>query len=146
MGYTHYWSHPAIGEEEWAALMRDALVIITNMKKRGIAITGWDGTGKPEIVPDMIRFNGADPDDYETFAIGRNHTPFDFCKTEYRPYDLAVMLMLLAAHRRIEGFAFNSDGDWDGQEWREGRQVYAELFGPDVLAIDAPSPLRSTRA
>jgi hypothetical protein len=133
MGYTHYWNHDGIDEEQWAGIMRDALIILSNVRARGITLAGGNGTGKPEITADMIRFNGADPDDYETFAIGRNHTSFDFCKTEYRPYDLAVMLMLLAAHRRVDSFQFRSDGEWESDEWEQGRAMFTELFGAGAI-------------
>lgn len=59
---------------------------------------------------------------------------FNFCKTARKPYDLAVTLVLLAAHEVASGaLDIGSDGDWDENEsygggWVVPRQVYKDLF------------------
>lgn len=49
---------------------------------------------------------------YETFVLKQNNPEFDFCKTNYRPYDVVVQAILLLLHTMCdsEEFVFSSDG------------------------------------
>lgn len=91
----------------------------------------------PQVDNDCIRFNGWKDEGHETFLVSResqprgNESTFDFCKTERKPYDLAVMLCLIIMHEAAPGsFRVESDGEWDG-EWVPARQAYEKLFGKE---------------
>lgn len=94
----------------------------------------------PDITPDHIWFNGWKDGGHETFVVTREKpdnpswdkeatTSFDFCKTNRKPYDLAVCLVLLTLKQHApESVEISSDGEWD-VEWLESRKVFKELFG-----------------
>jgi hypothetical protein len=113
--------------------------IATPMQGAGIALA--DGSGEPNTSPhfgaDHIGINGRDPEAYESFIIKRQpEIPsyyderrraeakrdgvFQFCKTEYRPYD-AVVVSVLDAVRTIapDAITLSSDG---------GPGVFRHLF------------------
>lgn len=137
MGYTHYWSHPAIGDEAWAELAADTERILATTV---VPIAGPAGTKGPIITHEAIRFNGvaATDDDYETFELTPAPTTavFDFCKTGLRPYDAVVGAVLLRAYRIVGGFSLRSDGDISGGDWREAEHLYRETFGEAPPAVD----------
>ena len=76
---------------------------------------------------------------HETFSIQRKYTKgafdnssdsmqFDCCKTARKPYDLAVMLVLmLYKYYFKDDVRVSSDGDWDG-EWKIAQKYFAEMF------------------
>lgn len=93
----------------------------------------------PEVSDDQIRFNGWKDEGHETFCFQKKMPKpqpwietkefFDFCKTARKPYDLAVGLSLLAAHKHAPNtIKISSDGDWD-EEWVYIRRAYEEIFG-----------------
>lgn len=99
----------------------------TPMQARAIRLA--DGSGspgtKPEFSEDRICLNGVDPNEsYETFCLERapecpeyqrkeakTKGIFNFCKTEYRPYD-AVVVSILHIARTVapEAIIVSSDG------------------------------------
>ncbi|HEY2670149.1 MAG TPA: hypothetical protein VGJ07_07195 [Rugosimonospora sp.] len=155
MGYTHYWTVPSTHPgytAAWPGIVADARRIITAVRAAGIVIAGPDGYHRPTCdLVEGIAFNGdATSDlDYETFWLQppgwAPRCARGFCKTERRPYDLAVAAVLLRCHLLLPDlFAIGSDGDWD-REWLYGaipsapdarhtrpgaRRLVAELFGP----------------
>jgi len=83
-----------------------------------IRIAGGDGTGRPEFTTEHIILNGAGKESYETFHLTRKpwlregeKESFDFCKTEYRPYD-AVVVSILHVARTVapQKIKVSSDG------------------------------------
>ena len=148
MGYTHYFRYQPTSASfatVWAQIITDSRVICQAATAAGIALAGPLGTGTPVIdEAHGIGLNGDAErgEDYETFTIlppqvpGSDHQSW-FCKTERRPYDLAVTAILLrckllAPHE----FRIASDGTW--QEWAtpigrglpSTRQFITDLFGP----------------
>jgi len=135
MGYSHYWSHPDIDPTAWAAFTADVKRIILMATHAGIALAGPMGTGDPEVSDARISLNGSEErgGDFETFEVTTDGTEYDFCKTGLRPYDQVVCAILLAAYTRIDGVAIWSDGDINGDDWAEGRLLYA-------MALDRTAP------
>ena len=100
--------------------------IATPQQGAAIAVCGPLGTGQPKFTPDAISLNGsaALKEDYETFALERAPvapswaTPkelregvFNFCKTEYRPYDAVVVSILHVARSLApDAIEVSSDG------------------------------------
>lgn len=61
------------------------------------------------------------------FPIGERETPengmyFNFCKTAYKPYDLAVCCLLIIAKQRLsDAITVSSDGD--AEQWRDAAEL-----------------------
>ena len=71
--------------------------------------SGEAGT-KPIVNENEIALNGLSPEDYESFVLSRTPEAFDFCKTEYRPYD-AVCVSILHVARTVAPDAINVTSD-----------------------------------
>lgn len=121
MGYTHYWKFNGEkapvdfkdGAEKFAKAANLGARLCDKVREMGIEICGGDGHSTPTFSEGKIVFNGcADKGEAcETFSIHSNDGSWDFCKTEEKPYDLLVCLMLLAfKHFFGEDFTYNSDG------------------------------------
>ena len=53
---------------------------------------------------------------------------FDFCKTAYKPYDLAVVIcLIIAKHHMKEGIIVSSDGTLDN--WKDGMLICQKILG-----------------
>ncbi|WP_436536031.1 hypothetical protein [Actinoplanes sp. HUAS TT8] len=136
MGYTHYWSvlvnDPGY-QHMWPQLVADTARIIDAVRRAGIAIAGPHGWGLPVLDPGCaISFNGAaEPGlSADTFTLAaptideeRPVWTANFCKTNLRPYDVAVAAVLLRA-RLLSPHALilSSDGTWNKQ-WKYGRKL-----------------------
>ena len=98
MGYTRYWNRT--DKPITAEFLEDVLEIIKDCAKKGIAIRGWYGDGRPTVNFERIALNGnekADEDlSHESFIID-NEIGFHFCKTNRKPYDYAVRKILKKA-------------------------------------------------
>lgn len=157
VGYTQFWSFAPESPEFKAAFGRmvvDAKKILDAVQARGIAL--GDGTGEPGTKPELneryITFNGVGDEACETFEIDSlPPTPptdpedrwsahayeqyrnqgyvWTFCKTQARPYDLAVTAVLLRCYQLCpDAFVLSSDGDWTS-DWVPARDLVIELFG-----------------
>lgn len=150
MGYTHYWAvdYEHAPADAFGRSLLDAKAIID---AAGVPLGGADGTGEPELAEGRIAFNGADPDDYETFwleaaapgaedygwqAGERIHGPgwhWTFCKTARRPYDVVIgALLLRLAHHYGDAFHVSTDGD-EG-DWHDAVALYRSVFDEDPTA------------
>jgi len=127
MGYTHYWTQQRhFTDEEWTKICARAYKVFKDAEADGVALSYE--CDEPERAPlvdgEMIRFNGAgDEEGYETFILSKRAVPsfqaqtqgkvdvFNFCKTEHRPYDKAVV-SILAIVKKIAPTAcrVSSDG------------------------------------
>jgi len=59
---------------------------------------------------------------------------FDFCKTAYKPYDLAVIMCLLVAkHHLGDDIQVSSDGT--ASSWADGVEAVNRHFGYEVTAL-----------
>jgi hypothetical protein len=162
MGYTHYWDAPTAHLDYaavWPGIITDTRKIITAVRAAGIVIAGPAGRRRPQLDAGGIALNGdATSDlDCESFILAppglAPSVGHSFCKTERRPYDLAVAAVLLRCHLLLPGtFRIWSDGGWD-REWLHGvippapdarhlvpspRRLVADVFGP----VSEASPLR----
>ena len=139
MGYTHYWY---VRDLEAAAR---ALPLVAADLRRLLPslppLAGWDGQGEPTLEAQEVAFNGAFPEDYETFRLEARPEVymqterglFGFCKTGRHPYDLAVQAALALLKWHGEGVApgaveVNSDGNL--VEWGEACRLVAGLGYP----------------
>ena len=156
MGYTHSWCVPVAHRDYlagWPTIVEDTRRIIDAVRDHGIVIAGSDGWRRPTLDTDGhgIAFNGdASTDlDADTFRLtppmpvmAPLQRPVSFCKTNRKPYDLAVAAVLLRCTLLLpDVFLIRSDGAWDG-EWAHGaargsgpampsaRDIVGAVFGP----------------
>lgn len=114
MGYTRYW------ERTEKPITKDFVIkvcnIIADCNEKGIAIRNGDGEGNPVVTLDMIDINGDGAKNlwHENLLITNNNTGFNFCKTQYKPYDYAVRKILAAATE--EGIVTNVSDDGEYEE------------------------------
>jgi len=158
IGYTHYtYRNKAFTQDQWEKICLETLDIIVKHCDRKKITLAWEydspserqptlfggakwGPKPPQVDNDVIRFNGWKEKGHETFMVTRElggHKTesgelFDFCKTARKPYDMAVMLVLLSMRRHApDSVRISSDGDWD-DEWVPAREAYKNLFGVEV--------------
>jgi hypothetical protein len=135
MGYTHYFPPTRkFTDAEWKVLCDKANSIIKFCNNNGIPIQyEYDDPNDARVDDECIRFNGAEDDGHETFVLLKNGSGFQFCKTGYKPYDLAVCLVLLASEVVAPGaLKIGSDGRWN-EDWLLSRETYKKLFGNEVV-------------
>lgn len=144
MGYTHYWE---LKKEPTPTKFKKAVetlnAIFAEHKDLRELLAGWDGNGEPVFDEGMIAFNGrADKDDdYESFVIRRTEPKWDFCKTQYRQYDVVVCITLLVLKKVLgpSTFSFSSDGVYWGKPenmdegWAKAYEIvsYLGITPPD---------------
>jgi hypothetical protein len=152
--YTHYWTREAgseIDPETWGRITKDVSALLANLPAKTDTAGGYHAKDPLKVVLDQgkrapakvndeeIYFNGAGKLGYETFVFERI-TPEperwerdgrqDFCKTDRRPYDLAVCATLLVIHRHAPGFA-KIESDGTPAEWEPARRLVREVLGYD---------------
>lgn len=127
MGYTHYWTvKRTIQPGVFGEVAEDVKALAAAFNASGQRLSEQDG---PIFSTEEIIFNGKEPDDYETFVLTPKASDFEFCKTQFRPYDALVCAALIAAKHHIrDGISVRSDGEWS--EWDDGRDLYRQVF-PD---------------
>lgn len=143
MGYTHYWERPVRNYGSaymFGKLALDAKRLVEHANANGIIIRDGFGVGSPEFTESHFSLNGDEEtgNAYETFfweAMPEQHEwrkgepmIFNFCKTQYRPYDSVVTAILIRA-KVIYGSCVEvrSDGSWS--DWQAGRDMYEAVFG-----------------
>lgn len=152
MGYTHYFAYSPLTEafrKSWPAMVADTRDIVAHVQSLGVAVTGSMGRGQPEITERYIALNGLidheslwiepQPPNYSIDPYGARQYAsrgfvWSFCKTAWKPYDLAVAAILLRCRQLApHAFAISSDGRWE-DEWQYGapspRSLIASLFPP----------------
>lgn len=137
MGYTHYYTPSRdFTTEEWEALIPGIKMIFAFCEYSGLKIQFESDVEDPPLASDdAIRFNGAGDDGCETFLLLRScGNRFNFCKTNSRPYDLAVCLCLLWTKSVVDKMiTIRSDGDQ--ADWQLARDKYREIFGGSPPAM-----------
>jgi hypothetical protein len=134
MGYTHYWENNA------REIPEEALVIIREIVDQayagGIIQLEHNRKGLPVVTERLIRFNGVGELGHETFRFdlddayrSERGTPFAFCKTNQKPYDVVVMKVLIVLKWALDHLVtIRSDGRF-GEEWADVRAEMRERYG-----------------
>jgi hypothetical protein len=158
MGYTHYWAFEPTAAgwgEGFARTATDAARIIA---AAGIPLVADpdEPTRPPEVTAEVIWLDGIGEDGHETFALTCDpagdltewHAQeaaeqgywWDYCKTNWKPYDLVVCAVLIRAHQHLpDAFVFDSDGHWDDPSWRDAQNLIARVFGSDAVPVQDPT-------
>lgn len=141
MGYTHYWRRKKeIEPEIYTHIQNDFQKLLPALETAGVRLAGGMGDGHPVFLKDELLFNGYGSESYESFDFPRMLIPhsweepdqkdlyFQFCKTDERPYDLAVTACLLVAmHHLGPDIALSSDG---GEiEWKAAHDLCEQVLG-----------------
>jgi hypothetical protein len=134
VGYTHYWERPPhLPARPFARAVADCQRVLP---QTNVPLAGSDGTGPPDLRPDAIIFNGVGTAMYETFDMRLEEKAprdgkrlvFSFCKTERRPYDLAVQVALIVfKHHLVRQLRVTSDGD--EADWDAARRLCQQYLG-----------------
>ena len=65
---------------------------------------------------------------HETMSLGISTQGFNFCKTEHKPYDIAVTsLLIIAKHYLGDIIKVSSDGDI--VDWEEAMDLLQKAYG-----------------
>lgn len=114
MGYTHHFESSDDRVPADIALELEELC-----RKTGTPLCLEYGSDLPPIFSsELICFNGVGEDGHDDFVLDFSSDSFsDFCKTNRKPYDLAVCICLLALSHKLPYFSFSSDGIWGDGEW-----------------------------
>jgi hypothetical protein len=125
MGYTHYWNQTRdFTDDEWGTICARAENVIDEYEDI-LCYEEDEPKRKPEVSKTCVRFNGKGEDGHETFYLPRKQEPrspwhtspeeegtFHFCKTAYKPYDAAVVAVLIEVRDVAPGaITLSSDGD-----------------------------------
>lgn len=144
MGYSHSWSQLRdLTTDEWQAVRADIGEILKYVQHTA-GIPLGDGSGDPGTSPEILRhyigFNGLGKDHYETFSIHRVRDPdsWDFCKTEHKPYDIAVVAVLCYLDTCLETPAFHIQSDGRGHEWTDGLDLARKALPSKANILDLP--------
>lgn len=142
MGYTHYFTQKrAASDAEWAAITADFRKLYEGGHLPSIRFED-NHAAHPEISSDLIRFNGPGHDGHETMLLAIDGEGIEFCKTAQKPYDLAVVALLILAHYHApEVWDITSDGY--KADWQPGldiiqRQLYTDACLPPAIIQDDP--------
>lgn len=135
MGYTHYFrQHKQPTEEQWQAICADFSKCLEEFTEGVPILEKWDEPVPPRVDCRRIRFNGVPPNDHETMYLDRYGHGFQFCKTARKPYDFAVMcLLLLVHHHASDCWEVDSDGGY--KEWRRARAWLTHFLKSAPLTI-----------
>ena len=140
MGYTHYWRRPQdLDMEKFKAAVEDCKVVCD---KLSIPLGDWDGKGEPVFTYTEIALNGkGDDDSCETFHVPQHiessqyQEPneqgryIDFCKTNYRPYDIVVQCCLLVFQHHFPDDEFVISSDGGESEWKDAHDMCESTLG-----------------
>jgi hypothetical protein len=125
MDYTHYWRQNDLpNDEQWGAIQDTFRTLMPHFPIQ----REMDDAGPPQMDDIAIAFNGIGDDAYETMYLARSGNSRNFCKTDERPYDRAVVvLLILAEHFAPNCFMPSSDGgiaDWQpALDWLNAQGV-----------------------
>lgn len=132
MGYTHYFKFAKfITREQMAEVAENVKDVFGTFPMVTKRLKGPYGKGEPIITGKYspISFNGdaEKNEDYEAFVVNREDLNLQFCKTAYRPYDLAVCLCLIVLKDNFgDSFDFHSDGYFMNHKKKDGEIIHAE--------------------
>ena len=132
IGYTHYWENDKVlTQDERDGIEEDIRAIIA---ATDVPLLDWDGLlGRPSVRvggDQCVSLNGRAEDGRETFTFP-GKSGFNFCKTAYKPYDVVVTAILIAAENRApQAFGYNSDGEH--ADWEAGLELAERATGREL--------------
>lgn len=144
MGYTHYlYREKNLDHVKFNNAVKDCQKIVQELN---VPVQfESDNNDPPVFSPELIRFNGVNDDGHETFLIERDFTDsykvtdkqnrfFSFCKTAYKPYDIAVTACLIVLKHHL-GNAINVSSDGDYNDWLPASKACIQHLGYGDIPI-----------
>ena len=140
MGYTHYWRRPAIIPRACWFQLRADVERLVKASPVPLAFEYDDPTHRPELSSVVIRFNGVREAGFEAFLLPRLYglrdgempdaagRRFQFCKTNYKAYDLLVTSTLISVKHRL-GDLVIVESDGEDEEWQAAREFCLKVLG-----------------
>jgi len=140
LGYTHYFTQKrSFSGDEWVDVTADIGAILTYVE-HSVGIVLGDGEGSPGSHPFFDRggilYNGIGDNAHETFALKRLKGGFDSCKTNRKPYDLAVTACLCYVASVTGTHRVTSDGQ--GSDFLAGLAAAREAVPAKANLLDIP--------
>lgn len=108
MGYTHYFTtKKTINQKTFDSLRNEFLIIATN--------NNWVGNLIKIVYNEkkVFSFNGVNNTGHENCFINRTKLGFNFCKTNKKPYDIAVRVFLGILKEKLDDDIMLSTDDPD---------------------------------
>lgn len=134
MGHTQYLTqHRHATATEWERILECWPVIRETCERRGIALGDAFGEGDPVADENRIAFNGAGETGYESCVLTRRNSSWTFCKTDRRPYDLAVVALYHLAHQ-VAPRTYSWDSDGDDIDTAAGRELARLVLDGELAA------------
>jgi hypothetical protein len=142
MGYTHYWYRASeLDAKKFSNASDDCGGICRVFQNNGVGLAyEFDTIKDPVFTDDEIRFNGIGDNGHETFYFPKSFTsrgptfgdkPFGFCKTAYKPYDVAVCACLIILKYWFPDIDVSSDGEM--QDWQNALDAVKDAYGNDYV-------------
>jgi hypothetical protein len=118
MGYSHYFQQSSIPSQ----------ALFNNFTSHALEIIemAWDIELDVSISPDFLDINGVGAESHENFIINREDLSWNFCKTNFKPYDAVVTAVLILARYTFPDFHLSSDGAW--KEWENGQDLFSRVM------------------
>jgi hypothetical protein len=135
MGYTHYLQpKKKTTKAQFKNIVADVKKIENHLQQIRLAL--YDGLGQYKGVvyrDDYFAFNGSGDKGHETFYFDLTKD-FKFCKTNRKPYDIAVCMVMIAIKEHVKTIRISSDGDFNDDEWVLAIRMYSNVF-PDRKVV-----------
>ena len=129
MGYTHYWSYKKVASDLTISKVLDEIKELLEINNLMKLITCEDLNIVPIFNKNVILFNGIEKFGGDIFLFDFTEpNEFIFCKTDRKPYDIIVSLVLLSLSNNIYEFTFSSDGTLE--DWNFAIYTYEKYIRP----------------
>ena len=129
MGYTHYMSYKEIASDIAISKILDEIKELLEENNLMKLITSEDLSIIPIFNKELILFNGIEQLSCDIFLFDFTEpNEFIFCKTNRKPYDIIVSLVLLSLSNNIQDFTFSSDGTLE--DWNVPIYIYEKYIRP----------------
>jgi hypothetical protein len=138
MGYTHYWKHTGFTTDQWDAMLKFFMIMKAELESNGYRYSDQKALLlDTEISADGICINGIPGACHEDFIL-KKAPQDDFCKTNRKPYDVAVCAMLSYASGFLDSpLTFTSDGTDEDAEWQTAHLLLHEVIHKLVKQANA---------
>lgn len=142
MGYTAYWTPKKLKEKQVPEqFWNDCVKALDGVLSAGVRIGDWEGKNERESGSEIVNttlmsdnqhpsisFNGLEElqEDHESFVLCFDGE-WNFCKTNRKPYDLAVkcVLMLADKYGLLDEWSF--DGNCEEEEYVKAHDLLFKL-------------------
>jgi len=119
--YTHFWATgpDAVPRASWQAFCKEAAILI-QLHKQLIGRDNYDINMSGQVR--QVYFMAEDASHFGDFRFSYDPASFCFCRTDYKPFDLLVKVILLTAKKHFKHWLrITSDGSWE--EWQDAVEI-----------------------